>query len=132
MADKGALRVVGDTVPHATVALSTVTVRDLMLAADIGAYDHEIGREQKLVLTVVLHVDPVENDRLDEAVDYTCIVALARALASERIALIETFALRLAEACLNHATVNEADVLVEKPGALANGVAGARVVLRRN
>jgi hypothetical protein len=37
----------------------------------------------------------------------------------------------LAEACLLHPAVIEADVLVEKPGALADGVAGARVVLTK-
>lgn len=36
---------------------------------------------------------------------------------------------RLAEACLDHPAVIEADVLIEKPEALAGGVASARVVV---
>lgn len=113
------------------VALSLVTIRDLSVAADIGVYAHEIGRPQTLVLNVTLHVKPVMADQISETIDYTRVVEYAEALARERTALIETFAYRLAEKCLAHPLVHEADVVVEKPGAIPQAVAGTRVVLRR-
>ena len=110
--------------------LHEVIVRDIRLAADIGVHAHEIGRRQALMVHVRLKVRPVTLDLLDHTIDYNAIVAHAAALAGERIALIETFGRRLAGACLRHAGVMEADIVVEKPGALANGVASAHVVMK--
>lgn len=117
--------------PDLVVRLSAVTVRNLPVMADIGVYPHEIGFPQELIVHVTLRVRPARAERLEETLDYTAVVAAAQALASERIGLIESFAYRLAEACLRHPVVEEADVLVEKPGALIAGLAGARVVLGR-
>jgi len=119
-------------VDAAVVKLSTVTVRDLSVVADIGVLAHEIGRPQTLLVNVTLHVRPAVSDRLDETIDYTDVVEFAHSLAAERISLIETFAYRLAAACLRHPAVEEADVLIEKPGALASGMAGARIVLQKS
>jgi dihydroneopterin aldolase len=59
------------------------------------------------------------------------VVAAARTLADEGIALIETFSRRLAEVLMSDPRVVKARVLVTKPGALPNGVARASVVLAR-
>lgn len=109
-----------------------VRVEDIRLAARIGAYPHEEGRRQTLRVAVRLEVAPVTTDTLSATVDYSRIVAHAEALAEQHIALIETFARRLAAACLAETGVQCAQVVVEKPGALANGTASARVVLRRD
>ena len=106
-----------------------VLVREIRVAADIGAYAHEMGRRQALLVSVRLTVVPPASDHLGETIDYNRIVAHALALGEERIALIETFAQRLARACLGHAEVRAAEVVVEKPGALTNGVASTRVVM---
>lgn len=78
------------------VALQQVTVRDLRVAADIGVHSYEIGRRQTLVLAVTLRLRPASDDCLAETIDYNGIVAAALGLAEERVALIETFADRLA------------------------------------
>lgn len=114
---------------ESTMKLSEVIVRDLSVAADIGVHAHEIGRPQRLVVNATLRVRPSLLDRLEETVDYTDIVAAAQSLANERIVLIESFAYRLAAACLRRPGVEEADILIEKPGALVSGLACARVVL---
>jgi dihydroneopterin aldolase len=118
--------------PHRApaVLLSTISVRELAVAADIGVYAHEIGQPQTLLITVTLHVRPTTSDSLADATDYTRIAAAAEALAAERIALIESFAYRLAATCLHFTGVEQADVLIEKPAAIANGMAGTRIVLR--
>jgi 7,8-dihydroneopterin aldolase/epimerase/oxygenase len=108
-----------------------VRVHDLIVAARIGAYPHEEGRRQKLRIAVSLDVEPVLTDQLQSTVDYAAVVAHAEALADTHIALIETFARRLAAACLAEAGVLRAEVEVEKPSALANGVASASVILAR-
>jgi len=42
--------------------------------------------------------------------------------------LIETFCVRLARDCLAAGPIDRVEVIVEKPGALVNGVASARAV----
>lgn len=121
--------------PHTSratsVRLATISVHGLQVEADIGVLPHEIGALQPLLLSLTLRVRPVFSDQLDDTIDYIDVVALAEALAAKRTGLIETFAHRLANACLNHPAVEEADILVEKPNALARGTAGARIVLCR-
>jgi len=115
--------------PGPAVLSSTISVRDLSVSADIGVYAHEIGQPQTLLINVALLMRTAPADRLADTVDYTRIVEVADALAHERIELIETFAYRLATACLAFAGVMQADVQVEKPGALVRGIAGTRIVL---
>jgi len=120
----------GEPGPAPAILTSTISVRDLTVAADIGVYAHEVGQPQTLLISVTLHVRPTTSDSLADATDYTRIATAAEALAAERIALIESFAYRLASTCLSFTGVEQADVLVEKPGAIANGMAGTRIVLR--
>ncbi|EJL27340.1 dihydroneopterin aldolase [Caulobacter sp. AP07] len=115
----------------AQVVRAEVMVRGLRVEADIGVHDHEIGQRQRLDIDVVLEVSPVLVDQLGETIDYNQIVVHAQSLAGERIGLIETFARRLALACLEHAVVLAAEVAVEKPAALREALAGARVVVAR-
>ncbi len=112
-----------------TIRLSSISVRDIVVDADIGVHAHEIGQPQPLVISVTLEIDAPRADRVDETIDYNGIVALAEALGMERIGLIETFAQRLASECLDVVGVHSADVTVDKPQALGNGVASTRLVM---
>lgn len=118
-----------DTKKH-HVTDTWVAVRNIKVIADIGVYPHEIGVGQELTIHVRLRLPPVVDDRLSATVDYAEIVARASTLGLQRIALIETFARKLAEACLDDARVIEVEVEVEKPGALQNGLASVLVTLR--
>lgn len=118
-----------DEMPMTRAALVEVRVDDIRLSARIGAFPHEEGRRQLLKVSATLIVQQPRADSLDQAVDYARIVEHAEALAERHVALIETFGLRLAEACTSEAGVVSADIRVEKPGALSNGVASARIVL---
>lgn len=108
-----------------------VLVSNLQLAAHIGVHAHELGRRQSLVVHVRLAIEHLSDDVLAQTIDYNLVVEAARALADQRIALIETFGQRLAAACLDHRAVHRADVLVEKPGALHHALAAARTVMER-
>ena len=81
----------------------SVFVEGLALDAEIGLYDHERGRTQPLSVDVELQLTPVTAHGIHGTVNYETLAAKARALAaSGHVELVETFAERLAAACLDH------------------------------
>lgn len=111
----------------------TVFVRGLEVEAGIGIYDHEQGRLQRLVIDATLVLAPASVERLADTVNYETVAAAARAIAAEgHVGLVETFAERLALACLDDGRVRRCTVRIEKPGALAGAAAaGCEVTLGR-
>jgi dihydroneopterin aldolase len=116
----------------ATAAIRTVLtkvfVTGLRVEAHIGVHDHEHGRTQPLIVEAELDVPTAGAERLDETVNYETIAQAARDIAAAgHIGLVETFAERLARACLNDPRVTRARIRVDKPQALAPHAAGAGV-----
>ena len=111
----------------------SVFVRGLEVEAGIGVYDHEQGRLQRLVIDVTLELEPRPIERLSDTINYETVANAARAIAAEgHVGLVETFADRLARACLADRQVRRAMVRIEKPGALVDVVApGCEIVLGR-
>ena len=111
----------------------TVFVRGLEVAAGIGVHDHELGRLQRLVIDVSLELTPAAVERLADTINYETVAEAARAIVAEgHVGLVETFAERLALACLEDARVQRCTVRIEKPGALEGVVApGCEVTLAR-
>jgi len=108
--------------------MTKVFVTGLRIDAEIGVYRHEIGRHQPLVVDVELDVPTAGAERLADTLNYESILTAARRIAAVgHIELVETFAERLARACLEDARVTRARVRVEKPLALAPDAAGAGV-----
>lgn len=120
----------GDATRHEGL---TVFVRGLTVQAGIGIHDHELNRLQTLVIDVTLTLVPGPVERLGDTVSYEDVASAARAIVAEgHIGLVETFAQRLAVACLDDARVQRCAVRIEKPGALEGVVApGCEVVLAR-
>jgi len=115
--------------------MTKVFVTGLKVQAEIGVYRHEIGRVQPLVLDVELDVPTAGAGRLSETLNYETILEAAREIAGGgHIELVETFAERLARACLTDPRVTRARVRVEKPLALAPDAvaAGVEITLTRN
>jgi 7,8-dihydroneopterin aldolase/epimerase/oxygenase len=109
-------------------AMTTVFVTGLKVQAEIGVHRHEIGRVQPLVVDVELDVPTAGSHRLSETLNYETILSAARDIAGQgHIELVETFAERLARACLADPRVTRARVRVEKPLALAPDAVGAGV-----
>lgn len=106
-------------------------MRDLPLLADIGINPDEIGRRQPLVISVELALSADRIEGMSETVDYRRVAQAAEDLALVHIPLIETFAQRLCERCLNFPMVVEARVSVDKPFALTRGLAGVEVTAQR-
>ena len=116
------------------VTMTRVFVSGLKVQAEIGVYRHEIGKRQPLVVDVELDVPTAGAARLAETVNYETILQTARAIAEQgHIELVETFADRLARACMADARVTRARVRVEKPLALAPDAvaAGVEIVVER-
>ena len=110
--------------------MTKVFVTGLKVQAEIGVYRHEIGRVQPLVIDVELDVPTAGAERLSETLNYETILQAARTIAeSGHIELVETFAERLATACLADPRVTRARVRVEKPLALAPDAVAAGVEL---
>jgi dihydroneopterin aldolase len=110
-----------------------VFVRGLAIEAEIGVYPHERGQPQPLVVDLEVALDPVEVEALAETINYETLAAAARRVAATgHIDLVETYAQRLAEACLADPRVTSAKVRVEKPQAIVGAAAaGVSIVVRR-
>ncbi|HLZ83294.1 MAG TPA: dihydroneopterin aldolase [Caulobacteraceae bacterium] len=112
-----------------------VFVRGLTVDAEIGVYAHERGRRQPLIVDVELDVAPGGWRTIGETVNYERIVGHARTLADGgHILLVETFAWRLARACLAEPCALRVRVRVEKPHALAPQAqaAGVEIIVERD
>ncbi len=123
--------------PAPSVLSAKVFVRGLRIEAEIGVHAHERGRRQPLIIDVELRIAPPAAGwrSIGETINYERVAQHARALAGAgHIALVETFAWRLARACLAEPRVLTARVRVEKPQALAPvaDAAGVEIVLGRD
>ena len=113
---------------EARIAHTTVFVRGLTLEAEIGLYAHEKGRKQPLVIDVELTVAVHDWEDVAHTINYERVLRHAQAIVGAgHIGLVETFAMRLAQACIAEPRVTRARVRVEKPLALAPHAAAAGV-----
>lgn len=115
------------------VVATTVFVRGLEVRAEIGIYEHERGVTQPLIVDIEAEIEATGWRHLEETVNYETLAAHALAIAaSGHIGLVETFAQRLAEACVAEPKVRQARVRVEKLRALEPAAAaGVEIIARR-
>jgi len=118
----------------AAVRSLKVLVRGLRLQAEVGLHAHEQGRRQPLIVDIELELAPARIEHITDTANYAEVADKAKALAAAgHCNLVETFAHRLAEACLDDDKVLRARVRIEKPEALAPDAeaAGVEVVVER-
>ena len=110
-----------------------VFVEGLTLQAEIGLYAHERGRTQPLSVDVELALTPASASGIHGTVNYETLAEKARALAaSGHVELVETFAERLAQACLDHTRAVSVRVRVRKPQAIEGAdAAGVELTVRK-
>jgi len=102
---------------NAAARLMKVLVRDLVLSARIGVYQHEkLGTQRvRINLELICTEHPAINDDLNNVVNYAELVAQIRAIVDAgHINLVETLADRVAQACLDDRRVQTAKVRIEK------------------
>lgn len=120
--------------PAQPAAALTVFVRGLTVDAHIGLHAHEHGRAQPLIFDVEMELEGGGWRTIAETVNYERVGEHARAIAAAgHVLLVETFAYRLAEACLAEPRVARVTVRVEKPLALAPHAtaAGVEIMLKK-
>lgn len=119
--------------PAASLDALTVFVRGLALQAEIGVHAHERGRNQPLIADITLDLDPCPVAGIADTVNYETVASKARALAAGgHIDLVETFAERLAAACLDSPRVQRVRVRIEKPEAISDAeAAGVEITAAR-
>ena len=106
--------------------LDRISLRDHIVAVDIGAFQAERGAEQRIRFNVVVEVRPLTgpiDDDVDRILSYDRVTeAIALALAAERLNLLETLAERVADLILAEPQAVRVFVRIEKidrgPGAL--------------
>lgn len=111
-----------------------ISLRDHVVDADIGAFQQERGRRQRLAFNVVVEVAPPNrplDDDVDRILSYDTITeAIAHELAEERLNLLETLADRIADRILLAEQALRVFVRIEKldrgPGALGVEIVRAR------
>jgi dihydroneopterin aldolase len=114
---------------------ASVFVRGIQVEAEIGIYAHEYGRTQPLVIDVEITVAAEGFETIADTINYETITDAAREIAaSGHLKLVETFAERLARACLEDPRARRVRVRVEKPQALAPHAeaAGVELVLEKS
>lgn len=115
--------------------LDRISLRDHIVAVEIGAFQSERGTTQRVCFNVVVEVEPVAgpiDDDVDRILSYDKVSeAIAQELAEERLNLLETLAERVAERILAEPQAVRVFVRIEKldrgPGAL-----GVEIVRARN
>ncbi|RME13852.1 MAG: dihydroneopterin aldolase, partial [Alphaproteobacteria bacterium] len=111
-----------------------ISLRDHVALADIGAFQQERGKPQRLNFNVVVEVRPPQGpvaDDVDKILSYdTLTEAIAHELAAERLNLLETLAERVADRILHAPQALRVFVRIEKldrgPGALGVEIVRSR------
>lgn len=95
-----------------------ISLRDHVVAVDIGAFQQERGHTQRVMFNVVVEVRAASqplNDDVDRILSYDRITwAIATELAAERLNLLETLAERVAERILAEPAAMRVFVRIEK------------------
>ena len=100
------------------VVLDKIGVRGLVRDVEIGVFEEEKGRTQRVRFTVEVSVFPAPrtgSDDIADAVSYDYIVdAIAKVTSQGHIQLLETLAERIADECLADRRAAKVHLLVEK------------------
>ncbi len=95
-----------------------IFIKDMVIDMAIGVFDSEKGRTQRVRVNVTVDLNqwPDEaKDNIDDTLSYAKIVKHVQDIAAAgHIHLVETFAQRIADACLLEKNVKSLTVRVEK------------------
>ena len=117
------------------VPVDRISLRDHIVTADIGAFQVERGRPQRLRFNVVVEVVPLKgpvDDDVDRILSYDRVTeAIAAELADERLNLLETLAENVALRVLAEPQAIRVFVRIEKLDR-GSGALGVEIVRRRD
>ncbi len=115
-------------------ARDRISLRDYVVEAEIGAFQQERGRPQRLRFNVVVDLPPpgrlIEDD-VDRILSYDVLTdAIAAELAAERLNLLETLAERIAARILQAPMAEQVILRIEKLDRVA-GALGVEILRRK-
>jgi len=115
-----------------TPPANLIFVKDMVVDMEIGAYDNERGRTQKVRINVIAEPSiwpDASHDNLNETVSYDMIVNHVFGVTRNgHIHLVETVAEKIAAACLSERVVRKVTVRVEKMEIYPFAVPGVEIV----
>ena len=107
-------------------------IRDMIVEMEIGAYDDERGKTQKVRVNVIAEPSiwpDASHDNLNETVSYDTIVQhVWRVTREGHTHLVETVAEKIAQACLLESAIRKVTVRVEKLEIYPFAVPGVEIV----
>jgi FolB domain-containing protein len=102
--------------------MDRILISDLLVRCIIGVRDDERKEKQDVLINLALLVDlrkAGKTDRIEDSVDYRALNKQIMSMAeSSQFFLVEALAQSVADLCLAHPEIREAQVRVEKPAAL--------------
>jgi dihydroneopterin aldolase/D-erythro-7,8-dihydroneopterin triphosphate epimerase len=102
--------------------MDRILIKDLTARCILGVSAEERREKQDVVINIALTADlrkAGRSDRFEDAVDYRALKKkVLAAVEASSYRLVEALAERIAEICLEHPAVEQAEVTVEKPSAL--------------
>jgi dihydroneopterin aldolase/D-erythro-7,8-dihydroneopterin triphosphate epimerase len=102
--------------------LDRIHIRDLALRCIIGIEPHEREHRQDVVIQITLHADlrrAGQSDRIEDTVNYKTIKQkVVDLVENSSFLLVEKLAQQIADVCLAEPGVQQAEVTLDKPGAL--------------
>jgi FolB domain-containing protein len=102
--------------------MDKILISDLLVRCVIGVRDEERRGKQDVLINVALSVDLRKagtNDQLEDSMDYRALSKqIITMTESSKFHLVEALAEAVADICLQHPSIVQAQVRIEKPGAL--------------
>lgn len=115
--------------------MDTVFLHNLKVDAEIGVYDFERGKRQRLLFDIELEFDcqPAgQSDDLTDAIDYAAVAETVRQIAEgSSYQLVEALAERVAAELLEQFAVTAVHLCLGKPGAVADADSVGVAIERR-
>lgn len=110
---------------------SHIFIKDMMVDTQIGVFDDEKGRSQRVRISVTAETSIWPNaahDNINETVSYDVIVQhIFKNTRGQHIHLVETLAENIARDCLAEKHIVKVTVRVEKPDIYPFAIAGAEI-----
>ena len=111
--------------------MEQIFVKDFVHETEIGVYQSEFGKKQRLKFNVFLTIDYLNknrNDNIEDVISYEIILnAIKKHTSASRLYLLETLASKISETCFEDQRVKKIDIKIEKLDRI-KGSLGIRIV----
>ena len=98
--------------------MDQIFVKDFVHETEIGVYQSEFGKNQRLRFNVFLTIDydkKNKNDNIENVITYEIILrAIEKHTSEERLYLLETLANKISDTCFSDSRIKTIDIQIEK------------------